>query len=142
MQNARKRQGKATSMASGLTFGATVSMGITVIGSAVLAKLLDLEKMTWENMGYGILIMLLIGSFLGSTIAICQIKRRRLLVCFAAGGIYWLLLLGIATFFFGGHYHGVMVACALILSGSLSAGLMVKQSNRRVKHGKRRVAHC
>lgn len=119
-----KATGRALSMPAGLAVGGATSLGITLAGSGVLAWLIHREMMEMENVGYGILGMLLLASFLGAMTAWRKIRRRRMLVCAASGAVYLGILLVIPALFFGGQYSGVWVTALLVLAGSLSAGLL------------------
>jgi len=140
MESKTKYSGKATSMASGLTAGSAVSLTLTVLGSLGIAKLLDLEKISWEKIGYGIMILLLISSFLGAAEASRKIKRRKLLVCTLSGIAYWVELAAITALLFGGQYEAVGVTGLLIMGGSLTAALLVS-SKREGKNRKKRYSH-
>ena len=119
-----KATGRALSMPAGLAVGGLTSLGITLGGSAVLAWLIHRERMEMENVGYGILWLLLAASFLGAMTAWRKIRRRRMLVCCASGAVYIGILLAIPALFFGWQYSGVWVTALLVLAGSLAAGLL------------------
>lgn len=113
----QKASGKAVSMPMGLLVGSAVSMGMTLVCAAVIAKLVDSERIAWENVGYGIVVMLIGSSFVGAMVSCSKIKRQRLLVCAASGAIYYGMLLAITALFFGGQYEAVWVTGLLILAG-------------------------
>ncbi len=115
---------RASSMPAGLAVGGCVSLGTTLLLAAGLAKLVDMEILAWENIGYGIMLLLLLSSFLGAMTAFARIKRQRLLVCLVSGGIYLALLLSITALFFGGQYEAVGVTALLVLGGSGAAALL------------------
>lgn len=119
-----KPTGRAASMPAGLLQGALVSVGITISIAAVLAKLLDSEKIGWESIGYGIVFLLLAASFLGAAAAYRKVKRQRIVVCAASGAIYFCVLLAVTALFFGGQYDGILVTFALIFAGSVLAALL------------------
>lgn len=130
MNGKQKYTGRSLSVPAGLAVGLGVSLGITGAVIAVLAKLVDGEVMPWENIGYGIMAMLLIASFLGAMAAYGRIKRQRLMICLMAGGIFFCTLLAMTALFFGGQYDGVMVSFLLILAGSGAAGLLGLRQGR------------
>lgn len=136
----RNNTGRATSIPAGLAFGVGVNLVITILAAIVLAKLVDLEKMPWENIGYGILVLIVAASFLGSMAAYGKIKHQRLMICLLSGVIYFGILLSFTALFFGGQYEAVGVTALLILAGSGSAGLLGLRENRGGKR-KRNVAH-
>ena len=119
--------GKASSIPVGLMWGAAASILFTFVLSAVLAVLIDREKLSWENIGYGIMLMLLVSSFLGAKISCGKIKRQRLLVCVMSALVYWGILFLITALFFGGQYHGVGVAGLIIFCGSVVSGLLYRE---------------
>lgn len=120
----QKVTGKAISMPMGLLLGSGVSMGITLVAAAVLAKLLDSERLALENIGYGIEVTLILASFCGAMAACGKIKRQRLVVCGVSGALYLCILLAITALFFGGQYETVWLTAILILAGSGGAALL------------------
>lgn len=137
----QKPTGRAMSMPAGLTVGAAVSLTITLLFAAVLSKLVDMEKLAWENIGYGIIVLLLAASFSGAMIAYARIKRQRLLVCGVSGVIYFGILLAITALFFGGQYEGIGVTAGLVFAGSACAGILGLRDGGRKKHHKIRTVH-
>lgn len=137
----QKPTGRAMSMPAGLAFGAFTSLGVTLLAAAVLAKLVDMEKLAWENIGYGIMILLLLASFCGAMAAFAKIKRQRLLVCAVSGAVYFGILLSITALFFGGQFDSVGVTAVLVLVGSAAAGLLGLRGGRRRKGRKVRIPH-
>lgn len=137
----QKTTGRAMSMPGGLAFGGTVSLGVTLLCAAVLAKLLDMEKLAWENIGYGIMVLLFLGSFLGSMTAYYAIRRQRMMVCGISGLVYFGLLLAITALFFGGQYDGIGAAAAVVICGSACAGLLGLRGGGKRKGRKIRTAH-
>lgn len=139
MAISQKRTGRAASLPGGLAFGAAISLSITLFAAAILAKMLDTEKLLWENIGYGIMILLLTASYAGAISAYIRIKRQRLMVCLLSGTVYFAILLSITALFFGGQYEAVGVTAALILAGSGTAGLLGIRENRGGKGKKNRM---
>lgn len=115
----RKPTGTASSVPAGLAYGALTSTGVTLILTAVTAKLIDSEILDWGNAGYAVLLILLISSWLGAIMTAERIKRQRLIMCLAAGGTYFGILMVMTALFFGGKYSGVLETGLLVLCGSL-----------------------
>lgn len=136
MKVTQKTTGRTMSMPGGLTFGGVISLSITVIGAMLLSKLMDTETLEWKSVGYGVMVLLIISSFLGAMFAYSRIKRQRLVVCLMAGVVYWITLLGISALFFGGQYEAVGVTAGLILAGCGCAG-MLGLPKKRVGKGKK-----
>ena len=138
MVTQRKATGRASSLPAGLTWGALVSLGLTVVGSGIVALLVDKGTMSVEGIGYGAMVILAVSALGGSLTAWHKIKRLRLQVCLLSGGIYYLMLVGITMLFFGGRFQGMsvtalMVACGSILAilGGFSKGMGGKTLYRR-----------
>lgn len=116
--------GRSASVPVGIATGVGVGLGLTLLAVAILAKLLDLEKMPWEQIGYGVMGTMLTASFLAGITAYSRIKRQRLLVCMLTGVGYFGILLALTALFFGGQYQGALVTGLLVLAGSGAAGLL------------------
>ena len=135
----RKAAGTASSVPGGLAAGAVVSMGITLLASALTAWLILGGRMPVEAVGYCAMIILLLSSAAGAAVAIGRIRRCRFQICMAAGIVYYVCLLSITALFFGGIYDGMgvtalMVLCGsgvVILAGSRDSG---RRRSRRVRH--------
>jgi len=125
------------SAAAGLALGGGVSLLITLLSAAVLAWMVDKERLAWEKIGYGIMVTLLLASMLGARFAYSRVKRQPLLICALSGVVYLGLLLSITALFFGGQYDGAVITSVLILGGSLAAGLLPSLGKRNTP-GKRR----
>lgn len=135
----KKPTGRASSMGAGLAIGGLSGLIITLFGSAILAKLIDANVFSESSIGYGIMVILLLASFLGSLLAYGKIGRQRLLVCMTTGLIQFLLLLSMTALFFGGQYSGVGVTALLILCGSALAAFLGLRENRGGKTRKIRI---
>ncbi len=132
----QKPTGRASSMPAGLLIGAAASLTITLIAAFILAKLLDAQRLSWENVGYGVMFMLLLSSAAGAFLANRKIKRQRMLVCLLSGVIYFGILMSITALFFGGQYDSVGVTALLILGGCGSIGLLEMREKRSGKRKK------
>lgn len=120
----QKPTGRASSMPGGLAFGAVVSVAVTVIAAVALAWMMDKEILSQDQIGYGVMVLLVTASFAGAMASFGKIKRLRMMVCVASGVIYFGLLLSLTALIFGGQFNGVGVTFLLITAGSLSAALM------------------
>ena len=119
-----KMTGRTRSVPAGLAFGAMISIGVTILIAVVLAKLVDMERLAWERVGYGIMILLFLASFSGAVASYFRIKRQRLIVCMMSGVVYFALLLSVTALVFGGQYEAVGVTAVLIFGGSACAGIL------------------
>ena len=137
MTTSARATGRTMSVPGGIAVSGTVSMGLTLLISLLLAKMLDTEKITWEQAGYWIMAMLFGASFAGAKAAIMAIRQQRLAVSLMSGGLYWGLLLCITALFFGGNYGAVPETAAVITAGSCCAA-MVSLPQRQTKPKKKR----
>lgn len=135
---ANQKSGRASSIPAGLGAGAGVSVLVTMLGTALLAKLLDAETIQWEAVGYGILIMVMLASMLGCITAMKKIKRKQGIVCLLSALTYWGILLSITALFFGGQYEAVGVTLLLIVGGSGCAFLLCARQERGGRNRKRK----
>lgn len=139
MGSTKKPTGRASSMGVGLAMGGLCGLAITLLGSGIIAKLIDANVFSESSIGYGIMVILLLAAFLGSLLAYGKIGRQRLLVCMTTGLIQFLLLLSMTALFFGGQYSGVGVTALLILCGSALAAFLGLRENRGGKTRKIRI---
>lgn len=124
MNTTYKATERASSLLTGLIMGAAVSTGITLMITALLAILLDREVISWEKIGYAILIMIMLSAFMGGVTAYNRIRRQRVLISLMAGLIYWGVLLSVTALFFGGQYEAVGVTALLVAGGSLCSAMV------------------
>ena len=141
MVTGKKVYGRAVSMPVGIGIGTAVSLVILIAGVAVLAALLDRETMDMQGLGYGIMGVLLLASFLGASLAANLVKRRRLVVCMIQAVCFYGMLLLINGLLFGGAVTGAVVTAVLILGGAGSGALLWNggEGKRRSAIRKRRT---
>lgn len=125
-----KVTGRELSMPASFAIGVCISLGMTLILSAVLAKLISIEKVEWESVGYWIIAILLTASVIGSKATCLMVKRRKVVSCLIAGVLYWLGLLIIAALFYGGQYTGIGVTGMMILCGCVVVCLLELRAGR------------
>lgn len=135
----RKPTGRAATIPVGLLTGGAAALVSTLALTAVLAKLMESEILPEENIGYGVMVLLLVSAFLGSTIACRRVKRQYLLTAALSGVVYVLLLLSITALFFGGQYSAVGVTVLLVFCGSILAAMLFTRGGKRRKPGKPKV---
>lgn len=119
MKVRQKTTGTASSVPGGLAYGALAAVILTLAGAAVTAFLIDSEKMAWSNTGYAVMVILILSSWAGASVTAERVKRQRLAMCIASGGVYLVILLAFTALFFGGQYSGVGETALLIFCGSL-----------------------
>lgn len=138
MSAKKKMSGTAFSIPVGLGFSLLTSLGITLFGAAVIAWMLNGEKMGEGSIGYASMVILALAAGFGAFTGVRTIKKLRLQVCMMSGGIYLLTLLAITALFFGGQYQGIG-ACALIILAVCAVIAFLPSGNPRMGKGKKRV---
>jgi len=131
--------GKAASIPGGLALGAGVSVAVTLVLSAIIAKLVQTEALQQDQIGYAVMILLITASCLGAAVAQGRVKHQRVLVCMLSGLIYYVILICITALFFGGQYTGFGVTGLLISGGAGTTALLCGRRKRR--GGKRKLLH-
>ena len=130
MTHNHKAMGRALSMPASFAIGVCISLGLTLMLSAILAKLISTEKVEWERVGYWIMAILLTASAIGTKATCLMAKRRKAICCLFAGALYWLGLLIIAALFYGGQYTGIGVSGIIILCGCTAVCLLELKNDR------------
>jgi putative membrane protein (TIGR04086 family) len=131
----KKVSGKAKPIAVGLSIGVLASIVLTLVGTSVTANLVLSEKLPFESVGYAATIVLLLSSALGAWLAAVLVKRRWMMICVGAGGMYYMSLLAITALFFGGQYQAVGVTALLIFGACGAVGFLglTKDNGKRKK---------
>jgi putative membrane protein (TIGR04086 family) len=119
----------------GLSIGVLASIVLTLVGTSVTANLVLSEKLPFESVGYAATIVLLLSSALGAWLAAVLVKRRWMMICVGAGGMYYMSLLAITALFFGGQYQAVGVTALLIFGACGAVGFLglTKDNGKRKK---------
>lgn len=125
-----RNDGKASTTTIGLAWGMCEELLLTIIGSAIIAVLVLEGKMSEENIGYGIMLVLLAVSYAGAAFSAARIKRRKIMVCGISGLLYWLMLMLITLLFFGGQFGTVWAPIFLIFAGSMAAAIVPGRGER------------
>jgi hypothetical protein len=112
------------SVQRGVALSGAVSLVITMLMSVLLAKLLDCQRLNWEQAGYWIMAMLFAAAFAGGKVGIAAIRRQRLAVSAMCGLLYWGLLLCMTALFFGGNFNAVPETALIIIAGSGCAAMV------------------
>lgn len=138
----RKVSGRASTTAVGLALGAGASMTLTLVGCAGVAWLVARETIQEGAMGYGIMVVLVAAAMVGALITSGRVKRQRLIMCLASGGIYFLILIAMTALFFGGQYGALGSTALCIACGSGGAAFLKRDSEKGVKRKRRKYASC
>lgn len=136
-------QVKSTAYKSSVTVGLALGLGmnwlIMLIGAAVAAFLILGETVDETAMSTAAVAIMILSSVVGTAAAAKKAGVRRLPVCLASGGLYFLSLLCGNALFFDGSYRGIPAAALTILGCSLVVGLWgLRQKGHKIKGIKRR----
>ena len=134
----QKATGRAMSVPRGLTVGVGSGLITMISGIGILAMLIDQEVLQWPQIGYGIMIVLLVSSAAGSAVSCHMVKHRFLMVGGLYGCAFFMLLLGITGLLFGGQYEAVGVTALLTIGGSVAAAFLTVGGGRTGKGGRKR----
>ena len=132
----QKVTGTAVTMPMGIGIGCGVSMLLTILGSGLVAKLISMEALQENAIGYGAMMIILLSSISGAGIAVNRVKKRMLQVAALVGGLYYVMLLGATALFFGGQYQGMGVTALLILAGCGVAVLIAGREKKSKRYRK------
>ena len=135
----KRTGGHTMTMPGGALFGAALAMAWTLMAAAFVGWLLHSERILESGIGYGSMGILLSASMLGAAVAQRKVQRQRLLAAAGAGGIYFLMLLGLTALFFGGQYTGFGVTALLVMGGSLVTALLAGRQKRGGYPGSRKI---
>lgn len=128
----RKPTGRALSMPAGLAAGGVWSIGITLLCAAVIAKLVEGEKIREYAIGYFAMGILFLSAFTGAIMAGRLVKHRIMMISMLSGLVYYAILLSMTALFFGGQYEGMLTSGLLILAGA-AAAVLIGQRKERTK---------
>lgn len=137
----KKNNGKAKTMLAGLMEGLAINLITTLTGAVILAKLIDSEVVDWNNVGYGVIPILVLSSFWGSMVSYAKIKRKKLQVFMLSALWYWLTLLAITVIFFDGNFHAIGITLLLIFAGC-GSGYLLKIGKGSNKPKKQKRKYC
>lgn len=118
------KQGKKDAVPLRLMQGLLVSWGLSVLFSAVTAALVLGGRVGEGAVSTAAVLTLLVASFVGASLTAAKTEKRRMVICLAEGGIYYLSLLGCNALLFGGSYQGTVPAFLTVLGSVLLAGFL------------------
>ena len=124
-------------MGKAVVKGISTGVVLAFLGAAVLAKLLDMQVLPMEKVGYGILIIHLLAVFLSTKSAKAGAGKEGAIAAAVTAAGYYLILLTVNALFFGGGYVGLGYT-TLLVSGSAIAAILTgsKGSRKRYKISK------
>ena len=127
MKGKNNSSGNVSTLVKSILLGSALSVTITVIGAALIAKLILSETVGENNMGYCVMILLFVASMAGCLTANAKIQQSKLKVTLLQSVGYYVGLLMIGTIFFGGA-NQALAETALVIAGG--ACIILLATNR------------
>lgn len=124
------------SVPAGVGLGIGICLVLTLAGAAILAYLIVNETVAQDGIGFGVMMIIAISSAMGALTAWWTIREKRTMVCGLTGIGYYMILLIITVFFFGGEFAGMGISALMVLLGFMLAilpGIRKKGSGRKLK---------
>ena len=118
----KKISGRAPSLGKSVAAGVLLGAVWTMLCAVVLAKLIDSGVMPMEKVGYGSMAAVLSAVFAGASLAGRKAGHMVIQAAAISGAAYFLCLILVNAFFFGGSYSGMAVTFVLI---ALATGLAI-----------------
>lgn len=137
MGTKRNASGKSMRLSSGLAIGLLYGIAVTLLLALVISFLIGSERMAWDKIGYGIMVLLYLSALVTAKVACGKVRYKKLVVCIASALIYQLFLLGMTMLFFGGHYDAVIPTMLLIIAGTGTAFFLTSVKQERSRYRKR-----
>jgi putative membrane protein (TIGR04086 family) len=106
----------------------------TMVCAMILAKLIDMEVLPMEKVGYGSMVSVLSAVFMGASLAGRKAGHMVLQAALFSGAAYFACLMLVNALFFGGRYTGMGVTAVLV---ALATGLALLASGKGSGKGKR-----
>lgn len=136
-----KQTGRALSIPYGVFVGVLHALGVLLLGTTFIAAMMHKEIIEEKNVGYAVMIILILGAFTGSKVSYIKIKRQKIVVSLLSGAVLYMILLSITALFFGGQYSGVGETGLLILCGSTLSTISNLNQNLTRKKPRVRMSH-
>ena len=123
---------KKSSTAVGIFQGIGICWICLLFGVALLAKSIQLEWLPESALDYGVMVILILSSFLGAGYAGKGKGSAKLLLCGCTAAGYLLTLVVLNLVFFRGGFQGAG-ATALVLAGGTGLAMLRGEGKRRGK---------
>lgn len=131
---------KNSGVTMALVMDALCFMLIMSVTVAIISMLILRQAIGTEQGIYGVVLALLLGSFVGAFTAVSITAEKALLVSLAGGVVNCVLLIVIKLAFFEGPFSNMLLTILLLLGGSVAAGFVkMRKKGNGYSHRKRRV---
>lgn len=119
----KKISGRAPSLGKSVAAGVAVGVIWTIVSALIISKLVDMEVIPVEKIGYGSMAAVLSAVFIGASLAGKKAGHMVIQAAAISGLAYFACLLLVNALFFGGSYTGMGVTLLLVILASALAVL-------------------
>lgn len=102
-----------------LAFGLLAGVLVTLLGTGLLAYLINRETVEIDGIHFGGVVIHLLGSAVTCLVAYGLMKRQRVVVCALSALCYFLIQLGMTALVFNGQYQGIGSGVLSIVGGGV-----------------------
>lgn len=114
----RERMIRQGTLGTALLKGTAWSLGITILGAAVMASLILKGTLQDTAIGYAAMAILLLASFAGSMITVRKVGKKLVVSAMMSSVIYFGILALLNAIVYKGGYEGVGVTALVIAAGA------------------------
>jgi len=125
----RERRIKQRSLGVALFNGTAWSLGITILGAAVMASLILKGTLQDTAIGYAAMAILLLASFAGSMFTVRRAGKKLAVSAMMSGAIYYGILALMNVIVYKGGFEGMGVT-ALVIAGGAGVTILVNVNSR------------
>lgn len=123
-------------VAAGVLLGTSAGVMFSMILSGALAWIISAEHLAQESIGYGVMVILLASSAVGSLAGVNKSGQKRLVTAALTGGCYYLVMVVMNILFFEGRFDGMGETALVVMAGS---GLVILAGLKGERTGKKRA---
>jgi putative membrane protein (TIGR04086 family) len=135
-----KQKVKSSGTLMGLAMGGLFFILAMLVAVAATSMLIYRKTMGIEQGSYGVVLALLISSFVGGLTTVSIAGEKPLLMSLVSGGIHFILLLLLKLSFFNGSFSNVFLTMIVVLCGSVVAGFVkIGKTKKRYSVRRRRI---
>lgn len=131
MVSKKRLSKKERGLPEALGVGLLVGVVFTLLGTGLLAYLVEAETVEMSGVNSGSVVIHLIGSAITGLVAYGVMKRQRIVVAALSSLCYFLVQIGATALLFEGQYEGVGAGVLAIIGGgvlSILPGLISRNS--------------
>ena len=135
----KKISARAPSLWKSVGAGVLLGAAWTLVSAVIIAKLVDMEVLPMENVGYGAMAAVLSAVFVGATLAGRKAGHMVVQAAVISGAAYFLCLLLVNALFFGGSYTGMGTTFLLTLLATGLALLAAGKGSGRMRRRRYKI---